>query len=166
LADWNPFPPPSGNYIPDSYNNGGEAGHYQPVTATDLMLMNVLGWDLAPTPSASEGAIVVNEAPITAAAFSEDLTLNQIDPGSFNAPSGESYVIQDYALDIESLTAQEISAGRRHSTRCSSKALAPRWARATMTPSIRCSAMPVLPAPWWPAPAPIPCTSPAAPARF
>ncbi len=48
-------------------------------------------------------------------------------------------------------------------TRCSSRALRP-TAPATAMPATRCTAMPALPAPWWPAAAPTRSTSPAPPA--
>ena len=69
--------------------------------------MNVLGYDLAspwitlPLPS--------TDIEITAGQMLVDLVMNQIDPGSANPPAGDSYVVVDNLLDVQSLTPAEIA---------------------------------------------------------
>ena len=48
--------------------------------------------------------------PITEGQLLEDETLDRINPGSATAPAGEGFVLTDTALDIELLTAAEITA--------------------------------------------------------
>ncbi len=48
LADWEEIiPPGSQTYTPDSYNDGSDSGVVNPITSSDITLMNVLGYDLA-----------------------------------------------------------------------------------------------------------------------
>ena len=78
------------------------------ITAADFTLMNVLGYDLAapwitlPLPSTA--------IEITVGQMLIDLIMNQIDPGSANPPAGDSYVVVDNLLDVQSLTPAEITA--------------------------------------------------------
>ena len=48
---------------------------------------------------------------ITVGQLLTDLSLDQINPGTNNAPPGEAYAVVDTAFDIESLTADEMAAG-------------------------------------------------------
>ncbi len=70
--------------------------------------MNVLGYDLASAP-VSPIPLPSTDLTLSAGQLLEDLTLNQINPGSVNPPAGDSYVVVDTAFDLESLTAAEIT---------------------------------------------------------
>ena len=95
------------NYTPDSYNDNSASAIVNPITAADVTLMNVLGYDLAspwitlPLPS--------TDIEITVGQMLVDLVMNQIDPGSANPPAGDSYVVVDNLLDVQSLTPAEIA---------------------------------------------------------
>ena len=110
LGDWaqNANPPGSG-YTPDAYNDGSSSDIDNPLTSTDVTLLNVLGYDLA-TPTLSQ-SLPPADVPITVGEFLTDVSLNEVVPGSSNAPAGEAYFIVDTAFDIEPLTASEITAG-------------------------------------------------------
>ena len=123
LGDWaenvenaNPYEvdnPPSPKVLPrpvihtTSTMPASPGGTLNPITAPDVTLMNVLGYDLAspwitlPLPS--------TDIEITAGQMLVDLVMNQIDPGSANPPAGDSYVVVDNLLDVQSLTPAEIA---------------------------------------------------------
>ena len=74
--------------------NGAYAGGFEP---TDITALNITN----PTAkSITVGQLLVDE------------TVNQIDPGSGDAPAGEGYIVTDTAFDIESLTPSEITSGQ------------------------------------------------------
>ena len=95
-------------HTPNAFDDNSNGDIVNPFTANDATLMNVLGYNFT---SAPVSPIVLSSGDITLSAgqLLEDLTLNQIDPGSVNAPAGDSYVVIDSAFDIESLTAAEIT---------------------------------------------------------
>ena len=109
LGDWeeNADPPGSG-YTPDAYNDGSQGDIDNPITSNDITLMNVLGYNLAT--ARLPGSFPATDVPITAGELLIDLSLNQINPGSANAPAGDSYVLVDTAFDIESVTSTAIIA--------------------------------------------------------
>ena len=74
--------------------NGAYAGGFEP---TDITALNITN----PTAkSITVGQLLVDE------------TVNQIDPGSGDAPAGEGYIVTDTAFDIKSLTPSEITSGQ------------------------------------------------------
>ena len=74
--------------------NGAYAGGFDPSNITALTIPRTT--TLVPI---TEGQLLVDE------------TLDRTNPGSATAPAGEGFVLTDTALDIESLTAAEITAG-------------------------------------------------------
>ncbi len=100
LGDWaeyaNPYevdnpPNPSSStpagYTYDSYDAGSPGGTLNPITAPDLTLMNVLGYNLA---SPSETLPLPSQAiEITVASLLEDLVVNQINSSDGAAPAGD-----------------------------------------------------------------------------
>lgn len=110
LADWDQNGVSgSGSYTADSYNDGSAGGYVNPITPQDITLMNVLGWNLAPATGTQP--IAPTDIAITFGQLSEDLALNEITPGSADAPPGKNYLISDTPFDIESLTPGDITAG-------------------------------------------------------
>ena len=83
-------------------------GLVNPITAPDVTLMNVLGYDLA---SPSETLPLPAQAvQITVGTLLEDLVLNQINSSDGVAPSGDYYAVVDTAFDIELVTPAEFTA--------------------------------------------------------
>ncbi len=94
-------------------NTFGLAGEY--LNATGEELNGIAGASAAGLdPSNITGLTIprtVTLVPITEGQLLVDETLDRINPGSATAPAGEGFVLTDTALDIESLTAAEITAG-------------------------------------------------------
>ena len=90
-------------HTPDSFNDNSNPGIINPFTATDATLMNVLGYNFTDAPTSP---IPLNSSDITLSTgqLLMDLTLDEMNPGSVDAPAGSSYVVIDTAFDIESLT--------------------------------------------------------------
>ena len=71
----------------NSYDAGSPGGTLNPITAPDLTLMNVLGYNLA---SPSETLPLPSQAiEITVASLLEDLVVNQINSSDGAAPAGD-----------------------------------------------------------------------------
>jgi len=96
-------------HTPDSYNDNTNPDVVNPVTSSDVTLMNVLGYGLA-APAPSPIPLAATDVTITAGQLLTDLTFDQINPESVNPPSGDTYVVIDNAFDIESLISSEITA--------------------------------------------------------
>ena len=62
--------------------------------------MNVLGYNFTSAP-ASPIPLPSNDITLSAGQLLEDLTLDEINPGSADAPAGDSYVVIDTAFDLE-----------------------------------------------------------------
>ena len=113
LGDWNSYTSEgdlgdwalSNPYVPNSYNDGAAPGVVDPITASDVTLMNVLGYDVA-TPT--EAPTFANAVAVTAGQLLVDLTLDKINPGSADPPAGDYYEIIDSSIDIESLGLEDI----------------------------------------------------------
>jgi hypothetical protein len=100
---------PNGSTVPaNSFNDNSDDGIINPFTADDATLMNVLGYNFTSAPS-SPIPLPSSDITLSAGQLLEYLTLDEINPGSMNAPAGEGYVVIDTAFALESITAAEIT---------------------------------------------------------
>ncbi len=105
LGDWWST---TGTYPANAYNDNSNAGIINPFTAVDATLMNVLGYNFTSAPT-SPIPLPLTDITLSVGQLFEYLTLDEMSPGSVNAPSGDSYVVIDTAFDIESITGPEIT---------------------------------------------------------
>jgi hypothetical protein len=106
LGDWWS---PDGSTVPaNSFNDNSDDSVINPFTANDATLMNVLGYNFTSAP-ASPIPLPSTDITLSAGQLLEYLTLDEINPGSMNAPAGDSYVVIDTAFALESITGPEIA---------------------------------------------------------
>ena len=116
LGDWAGTTP----YTPNSYNDNSDPGVVNPVTPTDILLMNVLGYDVNPIASFTadyiEALTPAGIAELASVGFTQlaasdaSVTLTVIQAQAFEvaslsvaAPAGDEVIIADSLADIELL---------------------------------------------------------------
>ena len=92
----------------NAFNDNSWDGIINPFTANDATLMNVLGYNFTSAPT-SPIPLPSSDITLSAGQLLEYLTLDTINPGSMDAPAGDSYVVIDTAFALESITAAEIT---------------------------------------------------------
>jgi hypothetical protein len=106
LGDW--WSPDNSTVPGNSFNDNSDDSIINPFTANDATLMNVLGYNFTSAPT-SPIPLPSSDITLSAGQLLEYLTLDEISPGSMNAPGGENYVVIDTAFALESITAAEIT---------------------------------------------------------
>jgi hypothetical protein len=122
LGDWAGTTP----YTPNSYNDNSNPGVVNPITPTDIVLMNALGYDVNPdasftaaylealTPGGIDELASVGITQLVASDTSVTLTVIQAQAFeaaslSVAAPAGDQVIIADSLTDIELLTGSQLA---------------------------------------------------------
>ena len=121
---------------PNAFNDNSDDDIINPFTANDATLMNVLGYNFTNAPT-SPIPLPSTDITLSAGQLLEDLTLNEMNPGSVNPPAGDSYVVIDTAFDLESITAAEITQAIRSASANSSPTASLPFCKALTPPTIR-----------------------------